>query len=184
MKVSIWATCIIHLTSSLLGIPHCNCWPFPSEIIKCLAAFMNFCYLVQCNAITSDTLCEIENTLAQFHHHHKIFIQTGIHTDISMPCQHAHGPCLGLKSSIFNSAGGYSSLGSDSPPPSPHAHSLNYLHRARLSMHTGNTLCTYLTAMPPRTPPLLFIWSGPPKFPSLLQWRSYQWMSTILLAVS
>ena len=60
---------------------------------------MNFCYLVRRNAITSDTLREIENTLAQFHHHREIFIQTGVRKDISLPCQHAlkhypRGICL------------------------------------------------------------------------------------------
>jgi hypothetical protein len=50
---------------------------------------MNFCYLVRRNAITSDTLREIEDTLAQFHHHREIFIQTGVRIDISMPRQHA-----------------------------------------------------------------------------------------------
>jgi hypothetical protein len=74
---------------------------------------MNFCYLVRRNAITSDTLREIENTLAQFHHHREIFIQTGVRTDISMPRQHAlkhypHAICLfgspnGLCSSMTES---------------------------------------------------------------------------------
>ena len=50
---------------------------------------MNFCYLVRRNAITSDTLHEIKNTLAEFHHHREIFIQTGVRIDISMPRQHA-----------------------------------------------------------------------------------------------
>ena len=56
---------------------------------------MNFCYLVRRNAITSDTLHEIENTLAQFHHYRDIFIQTGVRIDISLPRQHAlkHYPC-------------------------------------------------------------------------------------------
>ena len=64
-------------------------------MLKCLAAFMNFCYLVRCNANTSDMLCEIKNALAQFHHHREIFIQTGVCIDVSMPRQHAlkHYPC-------------------------------------------------------------------------------------------
>ena len=74
---------------------------------------MNFCYLVRRNAITSDTLREIENTLAQFHHHRKIFIETGVREDISLPRQHAlkhypRGICLfgspnGLCSSMTES---------------------------------------------------------------------------------
>ena len=58
-------------------------------MVKCIAAFMNFCYLVRCNAITSDTLNKIENVLAQFHHHREIFIQTGVRIDVSLPRQHA-----------------------------------------------------------------------------------------------
>ena len=50
---------------------------------------MHFCYLVRRNAITSDTLLEIENALAQFHHYRNVFIQTGVRIDISMPRQHA-----------------------------------------------------------------------------------------------
>ena len=82
-------------------------------MLKCLAAFMNFCYLVRRNAITSDALREIENTLAQFHHHRKIFIETGVREDISLPRQHAlkhypRGICLfgspnGLCSSMTES---------------------------------------------------------------------------------
>jgi len=217
---------------------------------------MNFCYLVRRNAITSDTLREIENTLAQFHHHREIFIQTGVRIDTSMPRQHAlkHYPraiCLfgspnGLCSSMTESkhikavkepwrrssrykallqmlltnsrldkmsfarrtftergmmSGSTSSYtamlfkgeqpavpvvleanqeddSNDMGPTSgpkvlssvqlactprkllfffPPTHSLSYLHRAQLSMHAGNPLCTYPTAMPPRTPPSLFI---------------------------
>ena len=226
---------------------------------------MNFCYLVRCNAITSDTLHEIKIMLAQFHHHHEIFIQTGVHIDVSMPCQHTlkHYPCSiclfgspnGLCSSMTESkhikavkepwqcssqykallqmlhtnsrldkmffawrtfaeqgmmAGSTSSytamllrgeqpaveeaanqeddstdMGPTSGPKvlssvelactpcrflffSSQTHSLNYLYRAKLSMHTRNPLYTYPTAIPPWTPLSLFIWSGPPKFPSLL----------------
>lgn len=61
----------------------------PSEMVKCLAAFMDFCYLVRRNAITSDMLRAIEDTLARFHHHRDIFIQSGVRVDISLPRQHA-----------------------------------------------------------------------------------------------
>ena len=238
---------------------------------------MNFCYLVRCNAITSDTLHEIKIMLARFHYHREIFIQTSVRIDISMPRQHAlkhypHSICLfgspnGLCSSMTESkhikavkepwrrssrykallqmlrtnsrldkmlfarrtfaeqgmmAGSTSSytamllrgeqpavgeaadqeddsndMGPTSGPKvlssvelactprrflffSSQTHSLNYLHRAQLSMHTGNPLYTYPTAIPPRTPPSLFIWSGPPQFPSLLQSCRSQWMPTIL----
>ena len=61
----------------------------PSEMVKCLASFMDFCYLVRRNAVTSDMLHAIEETLAQFHHHRDIFIQSGVRIDISLPRQHA-----------------------------------------------------------------------------------------------
>jgi hypothetical protein len=50
---------------------------------------MDFCYLVRRNALTSDMLRAIEETLAQFHHHRDIFIQSGVRVDISLPRQHA-----------------------------------------------------------------------------------------------
>ena len=50
---------------------------------------MDFCYLVRRNAVTSDMLHAIEETLAQFHHHRDIFIQSGVRIDISLPRQHA-----------------------------------------------------------------------------------------------
>jgi hypothetical protein len=58
-------------------------------MVKCFAAFMDFCYLVRRNGITSDALREIENKLARFHHYRTIFIDMGVRTDISLPRQHA-----------------------------------------------------------------------------------------------
>lgn len=58
-------------------------------MVKCFAAFMEFCYLVRRNAITSDALHEIEDKLRQFHHFRDIFIQTSVRMDISLPRQHA-----------------------------------------------------------------------------------------------
>jgi hypothetical protein len=50
---------------------------------------MDFCYLVRRNALTSDTLRAIEDTLARFHVHRDIFIQSGVRVDISLPRQHS-----------------------------------------------------------------------------------------------
>jgi hypothetical protein len=41
----------------------------PQSIVQALRAFLDFCYLVQCNIITTTTLRKIDNALAQFHHH-------------------------------------------------------------------------------------------------------------------
>ncbi|KAJ6515253.1 hypothetical protein C8R45DRAFT_887963 [Mycena sanguinolenta] len=61
----------------------------PSEMVKCLSAFLDFCYLVRRNALTSDTLDEIDAALARFHTHRDIFIATGVRISISLPRQHS-----------------------------------------------------------------------------------------------
>ncbi|KAJ7102682.1 hypothetical protein C8R43DRAFT_1092270 [Mycena crocata] len=61
----------------------------PSKMVKCMAAFMDFCYLVRRNAINSDTLLEISDALTRFHTHRDIFIQTGVRISISLPRQHS-----------------------------------------------------------------------------------------------
>ncbi|KAJ7713519.1 hypothetical protein B0H14DRAFT_2644779 [Mycena olivaceomarginata] len=61
----------------------------PPAMLRCMLAFLNFCYLVRRNAITADTLDEIQDTLTCFHTYHNIFIATSIHVTISLPCQHS-----------------------------------------------------------------------------------------------
>jgi hypothetical protein len=62
----------------------------PDDVVWCFHAFLEFCYLVQQDIITEDTLKEIEEVLDQFHHCHKIFQETGVHFDeFSLPCQHS-----------------------------------------------------------------------------------------------
>ncbi|KAJ6512460.1 hypothetical protein C8R45DRAFT_1206566 [Mycena sanguinolenta] len=61
----------------------------PSEMVKYLSAFLDFCYLVRRNALTSDTLDEINAALARFHTHRDIFIATGVRISISLPRQHS-----------------------------------------------------------------------------------------------
>ena len=46
-------------------------------------------------------------------------------------------------------------------------------------MHAGIPLCIHSTTMPPWTALSLFIWCGPPQFPSLRQWCRSQRMPTI-----
>ncbi|KAJ6548422.1 hypothetical protein B0H19DRAFT_1211517 [Mycena capillaripes] len=61
----------------------------PSEMVKCVAAFMDFCYLVRQNSITTDALDDIQEALDRFHAHRDIFIQTGVRISISLPRQHS-----------------------------------------------------------------------------------------------
>ncbi|KAJ7635036.1 hypothetical protein FB45DRAFT_989651 [Roridomyces roridus] len=61
----------------------------PSDMVKCLAAFMDTCYLVRRNSISADDLDIIRATLDRFHHYRKVFIETGVRVDISLPRQHS-----------------------------------------------------------------------------------------------
>ena len=62
----------------------------PDEMVKCLAAFLDFCYLVRRNAIDTDTLAQAADALSRFHHHRTIFIEAGVRPDgISLPRQHS-----------------------------------------------------------------------------------------------
>ncbi|KAJ7084139.1 hypothetical protein C8R44DRAFT_903496 [Mycena epipterygia] len=61
----------------------------PSGMVKCSAAFMDFCYMVRRNAITSADFPKIQNALDRFHQYRDIFIQCGVHVDISLPRQHS-----------------------------------------------------------------------------------------------
>ena len=60
-------------------------------MIKCLSAFLDFCYIAQHNTITAAGLRELEDALAHFHHHWEVFVGTaGVTRDqISLPHQHA-----------------------------------------------------------------------------------------------
>ncbi|KAJ7482263.1 hypothetical protein B0H11DRAFT_2418405 [Mycena galericulata] len=61
----------------------------PSEMVKCIAAFLDFCYLVRRNALITDTLDAIDEVLNRFHTHRDIFIATGVRVTISLPRQHS-----------------------------------------------------------------------------------------------
>jgi hypothetical protein len=59
----------------------------PGDMVRVFRALLEFCYLVQCNVITEDTLNQIQDTLGHFHRYHKIFglvIPT-----FSLPRQHS-----------------------------------------------------------------------------------------------
>ncbi|KAJ7246765.1 hypothetical protein C8J57DRAFT_1674990 [Mycena rebaudengoi] len=61
----------------------------PSDMVKCVAAFMDFCYLVRRNTISSDDLQKIQDMLDRFHLYRVIFIESGVRVDISLPRQHS-----------------------------------------------------------------------------------------------
>ncbi|KAJ7809240.1 hypothetical protein B0H14DRAFT_3090933 [Mycena olivaceomarginata] len=61
----------------------------PPAMLRCMSAFLDFCYLVRRNAISADTLDEIQDALNRFHTYHDIFIATGVRVTISLPRQHS-----------------------------------------------------------------------------------------------
>ncbi|KAJ7491526.1 hypothetical protein B0H11DRAFT_2398839 [Mycena galericulata] len=77
--------CVVLLPYSLM----CVAGYLPSDMVKCLAAFMDICYLLRRNSISADDLVTIKSTLDRFHHYRDIFIQTGVRVDISLPRQHS-----------------------------------------------------------------------------------------------
>jgi hypothetical protein len=85
----------------------------PTDMVKCISAFLDFCYIVRRNAISAEDLDSLKDALARFHNYRDVFIQTGVRIDISLPRQHSlihylHSICLfgspnGLCSSITES---------------------------------------------------------------------------------
>ena len=86
----------------------------PVDIIKAITAFLEFCYIARLDTITQTSLHALDDALHKFHHHHKIFQESGVRpTGFSLPCQHAlvhyhrhiekFGAPNGLSSSITES---------------------------------------------------------------------------------
>ncbi|KAF6759278.1 hypothetical protein DFP72DRAFT_1031991 [Ephemerocybe angulata] len=61
----------------------------PSEMVKTLSAFLDFCYTARQNSLSSEDLDNLDFALRRFHRHRQIFIDAGVRTDISLPRQHA-----------------------------------------------------------------------------------------------
>ncbi len=83
------------------------------DVVKCIAAFADFCYLARRSNITEDTLVALKAALARFHKYRKVFIRTGVRENFNLTRQHsmmhyydnivAFGAPNGLCSSITES---------------------------------------------------------------------------------
>ncbi|KAH8994183.1 hypothetical protein EDB86DRAFT_3064749 [Lactarius hatsudake] len=49
----------------------------PSDMVKCVSAFLDFCYIARRNAISAEGLDSLQDALTRFHQHRDIFIRTG-----------------------------------------------------------------------------------------------------------
>ncbi|KAJ7639463.1 hypothetical protein FB45DRAFT_1134946 [Roridomyces roridus] len=61
----------------------------PSRMVKSLATFMDFCYLVRRNAIAAPDIVRVTGKLSDFHVYRSIFVELGVREDISLPRQHS-----------------------------------------------------------------------------------------------
>ena len=61
----------------------------PDNMVECIQAFAECCYITRRNTITSTDLTAFEEHLKRFHHLQHIFIETGVRTSISLPRQHS-----------------------------------------------------------------------------------------------
>jgi hypothetical protein len=61
----------------------------PSAMVRCIASFMDACYITHRNAINTPALEQFCDSVEQFHLLCNIFIETGVQATISLPCQHA-----------------------------------------------------------------------------------------------
>ncbi|KAG1856602.1 hypothetical protein C8R48DRAFT_749163 [Suillus tomentosus] len=61
----------------------------PQDMVHAFRALLEFCFLVQHNIITEDTINQIEDALARFHHYRQIFETSGTVPHFSLPRQHS-----------------------------------------------------------------------------------------------
>ncbi|KAJ3474086.1 hypothetical protein NLI96_g12658 [Meripilus lineatus] len=62
----------------------------PSDMVRCLVAFMDFCYLARRPSHTLEDLTRMQDSLQRFHQLRLVFVTHGIHTDeFCLPRQHS-----------------------------------------------------------------------------------------------
>ena len=62
----------------------------PTEMVQCISAFLDVCYIICRADITTDTLQQFDIALAKFHQHREVFRTTGVRPDgFNLPRQHA-----------------------------------------------------------------------------------------------
>ena len=64
----------------------------PIQIVKTIAAFLDFCYIARHNVITDDSLNQLNTTLQKFHKLHQVFsgtVRPDGSSGFSLPQQHA-----------------------------------------------------------------------------------------------
>ncbi|KZT19778.1 hypothetical protein NEOLEDRAFT_1077191 [Neolentinus lepideus HHB14362 ss-1] len=62
----------------------------PSDVVRTIRAFLEFCYLVRRNVQTPETLKQLEEAMERFHDYRIVFQETGVRVEgFSLPRQHS-----------------------------------------------------------------------------------------------
>lgn len=61
----------------------------PPQMVRCLSAFLEFCYLVRRDSISETALEVMDTTLTQFHAERVIFQESGVRRNFNLPRQHS-----------------------------------------------------------------------------------------------
>lgn len=61
----------------------------PAGMVRAIAAFLDFCYLVRRSQIDEDVLLKIDAAVARFHAERDVFIHEGIREHFNLPRQHS-----------------------------------------------------------------------------------------------
>jgi hypothetical protein len=68
-------------------LPAIECY-VPNEVLWCLRAFLEFCYIAHHDVITEQLLAQLKDALRRFHHYHQAFDEIGMY-GTSLPRQHS-----------------------------------------------------------------------------------------------
>lgn len=61
----------------------------PPQMVHCMAAFLEFCYLVRRDRVTESSFAKIKKALARFHKECVIFKESGVRLNFNLPRQHS-----------------------------------------------------------------------------------------------
>jgi hypothetical protein len=61
----------------------------PNEMLRCLRAFLEFCYIARRDIISETSLNQLKDALARFHHYRQVFNEIGVDPGLTFPRQHS-----------------------------------------------------------------------------------------------
>jgi hypothetical protein len=61
----------------------------PNEMLRCLRAFLEFCYIARRDVISETSLNQLKDALARFYHYRQVFGEIGVDPGLTLPRQHS-----------------------------------------------------------------------------------------------